>query len=87
MYYLLTEKDGYYDYLRSGEKGNIFLEEGEIWKIGETIQWNPITRQQYRYSEAWLQDNNLFFFVVAQGTQGKMKKEEQVHLFNYFSIG
>ena len=56
LYALLAKQDGWYDVFEYGKKqpvGQMYLKEGELWKIGETK--NPNTR----YSKNWLARNKL----------------------------
>ena len=62
----------------------VHLKQNEVWKIGETIQWDSANRKQYRYSSSWLKKMNLEFVPAIEGTQGKIKIAEKKALYTYY---
>lgn len=61
LYALLANKDGWYNIMQWGKKnpiGQIFLKEGELWKIGTSK--NALER----YSASFIRDNNLKMAIL-----------------------
>ena len=84
QYVLLATIDGDYPYSKNGDLSTVYLEKGQVWKIGETIRWDSKNRKQYRYSESWLRENNLKFIAAYEGTQGKIKIAEKKAIYTYY---
>lgn len=56
---------------------------GDIWKIGETTQWDSTTGRQYRYSDKWLRNNNLIFLPEFEGNVFQIKSIEKLKMLQY----
>jgi RHS repeat-associated protein len=79
LYKLTATKDGYYDLKEYGKptvKGGTYLKAGETYKIGETTQFNKVGKQK-RYSEVWLQKNNLEYVRLQNSPNRSAKKSFQ----------
>ncbi|MCL5247603.1 hypothetical protein M4I21_17420 [Cellulophaga sp. 20_2_10] len=82
LYALLAQKDGWYPVMEWGKKnpiGEMFLKEGELWKLGETK--NP-TR---RYTKKWLDKMNLDKVAVHNGPKKLMQMLEAMKLKGYLA--
>jgi hypothetical protein len=82
LYYLVATKDGFYDVMTWGSKaptGRIYLREGEIWKVGETINPNS------RYSATWLEARDLEYKRIMAGpAKSGMLTWERLKIGKYF---
>ncbi|TGE25141.1 hypothetical protein E5K00_08065 [Hymenobacter aquaticus] len=77
-----------YDWGRKNPVGMTFLPEGATWKIGETMQWNPIEQSTKRYPQVWLRATGLRLQPEYYGNQVDIKMKEQMELMNYlFNYG
>ncbi|MEM9339710.1 MAG: RHS repeat-associated core domain-containing protein [Bacteroidota bacterium] len=63
--------------------GSVQMNAGDVWKIGETTQWDSSTQTQYRYSDQWLRDNNLIFIREYEGNVFQIKSVEKLKLIQY----
>ncbi|WP_158979739.1 RHS repeat-associated core domain-containing protein [Cellulophaga sp. L1A9] len=82
LYALLAKKDGWYPVMEWGKKqpiGEMFLKEGELWKLGETK--NPKTR----YSLKWLEKMNLEKVGTHNGPKKLMQMLERMKLKGYLA--
>jgi RHS repeat-associated protein len=83
LYGLLATKDGWYPVMEYGKSkpiGEMYLKEGELWKIGETK--NP----KSRYSGAWLKKNNLEYRTLFSGTKKAVNRAfERLKLKGYLA--
>ncbi len=79
VYKLVASKDGLYDVYEWGKKGavgQVYLKKGEVWKIGETKQFNAMGKQK-RYSQKWLSQNNLEYKTLQHSPNKSAKKSFQ----------
>lgn len=67
--------DGYYTDVRNG---TIWLNAGDVWKYGETINGAN------RYSDKELRENHLQFVEEYYGNQYQCKAVEKAKILNYF---
>ncbi len=75
QYSLCAIVSGYYRNVRGG---TVYLNAGDVWKYGETTDPNG------RYSQAWLDNNNLLFTPEYYGNQYECKAVEKAKLLKYF---
>ena len=61
--------------------GTVQMYPGEIWKIGETTKWDGVN--QYRYTQKWLDENNLIFVPEYEGNVFQIKSIEKLKLIQY----
>ena len=81
LYYLVARKDGFYPVMEWGKRepmGKVWLEKGDIWKIGETK--NIVNGVQRRYSQQWLDRNNLKYIRVMKGPKKVMQRWERLKI-------
>ena len=78
VYSLRTTHDGLYPDVR---KGLVYMEKGEVWKYGETIQQPPEAR--YR-GKANLERQGLVMIRESSGSQKQIKIEEKYYLYYYY---
>jgi len=72
QYSLIATKSGRYPVYSWGNAAPTsyeWLNAGEIWKIGETIQYDPVTQKQWRYSNSYLQSIGVRFLPEVEGTK------------------
>ena len=84
LYYLVARKDGFYPLMEWGKRepmGKVWLEKGDIWKIGETK--NIVNGVQRRYSQQWLDRNNLKYIRVMKGSKKVMQRWERLKIIKY----
>ena len=84
LYYLVARKDGFYPVMEWGKRkpvGKIWLKKGDIWKIGETK--NIVKGVQRRYSQKWLDRNNLKYIRVMKGPKKAMQRWERLKIIKY----
>ena len=84
LYYLVARKDGFYPVMEWGKRdpmGKVWLEKGDIWKIGETK--NIVNGVQRRYSQQWLDRNNLKYIRVMKGPKKVMQRWERLKIIKY----
>ncbi|MDB0613889.1 RHS domain-containing protein [Tenacibaculum maritimum] len=82
LYALLAKKDSWYPVMEWGKKepvGEMFLKEGELWKIGETK--NP----KKRYTQKWLDKMNLEKVPLNKGSKKIMQMLEGMKLKGYLA--
>jgi len=77
LYNLVAKVAGTFPVLNYGQKPTTTtLGKGDLWKIGETTQFNKDGKQT-RYSQKWLDDNNLEYKTVASSPNSDDKKKFQ----------
>ena len=84
LYYLVARKDGFYPVMEWGKRepvGKVWLKKGDIWKIGETK--NIVNGVQRRYSQQWLDRNNLKYIRVMKGPKKVMQRWERLKIIKY----
>ena len=84
LYYLVARKDGFYPVMEWGKRepiGMVWLKKGDIWKIGETK--NIVNGVQRRYSQQWLDRNNLKYIKVMKGPKKVMQRWERLKIIKY----
>lgn len=77
QYALFAQKSGYYQCPLCKDQ-KIFLNIGETWKYGVTVNGQTI-----RYSVEFLQENNLRYRVEFIGNYAECLAQEKIKLFNY----
>ncbi len=77
QYALIAKKAGYYPCLHNPTK-LIFLNIGEVWKYGVTINGEKV-----RYTTKYLQENNLLYRIEFSGDYAQCLAQEKIKLFNY----
>lgn len=81
LYYLLASRDGFYDQMVWGERnpvGKVYLNEGEVWKVGETIH------PKRRYTLKWLKSKSLEYKkVMVAPTKKNMQLWEKLKISKY----
>lgn len=78
MYSLRAARSGYYPNVRGGM---VYLNEGDVWKYGETTQKPPESRYG---GKSKIEAKGLEMYVEATGTQKQMKRAENMALYKYF---
>lgn len=63
--------------------GTQYLDVGEVWKIGETIQYSPASGQQWRYSQSYLKSLNVSFVPEYVGMKTDIIFAQQMKLVDY----
>jgi hypothetical protein len=58
-----------YSWGKSNPTDSKWLNAGDIWKIGETTQYNPATQEQWRYRNSYLQSMGVRFQPEVEGTK------------------
>ena len=84
LYYLVARKDGFYPVMERCKRkpvGKVWLKKGDIWKIGETK--NIVKGVQRRYSQKWLDRNNLKYIRVMKGPKKAMQRWERLKIIKY----
>jgi RHS repeat-associated protein len=79
LYKLVAKKDGYYDLKQYGQpdvSNGAYLRKGDVYKFGETAQFNK-NGVQKRYSQAWLRKNNLEYVRLQNSPNKSAKKAFQ----------
>lgn len=91
QYTLRARTNGYYPVYTWGSltpTGTKWLEAGDIWKIGETIQYDPSTGSQWRYHQSQLNQWNVNFVPEYTGPKAEIYFVQQMKLGQYlFSNG
>ncbi|MEK7256965.1 MAG: hypothetical protein AAB316_19575 [Bacteroidota bacterium] len=77
QYVLLAKSDGLYRCKRN-QDGFIFLKKGEIWRYGVTRKG-----QKGRYSEDFLEVNNLVFRIQFNGRLDECLEQEKLKIYEY----
>ncbi|MBR3711421.1 MAG: hypothetical protein IKM99_10765, partial [Bacteroidales bacterium] len=77
VYELRANTNGIYPCV-NGTSTLVYLEAGEIWKIGETTQGNK------RYSDSWYQTYNVHMISVFEGNQREIKIHEKILIYQYY---
>ena len=80
VYELRANTDGFYPCL-NGASTTVYLDAGDIWKIGETTQGNN------RYSDNWMQSigtGGVTMQRVYYGNQRQIKIQEKIMIYNYY---
>jgi hypothetical protein len=88
QYTLRAAKTGYYPVYQWGSSipiGHDKLEKGQIYKIGETIQYDPVTKRQWRYSQTKLDNTGAGLLFVGEytGYKSQIVFVQQMKLANY----
>ena len=73
---LRTNTSGYYPCVRTSTL--VYMEAGEVWKIGETTQGNN------RYTDNWYQTYNVHMISVFEGNQREIKIHEKILIYQYY---
>ena len=79
VYELRANTDGLYPSVRTSTL--VYLEAGDIWKIGET------TQGEKRYSDGWMQsigEGGVSIHRVYYGNQRQIKIREKEMIYGYF---
>ncbi len=79
VYELRENTDGMYPCVRTASW--IYLEAGDVWKIGET------TQEKNRYSDNWMRaigDGGVTMQRVYYGNQRQIKIQEKIMIYNYY---
>ena len=87
--YYDSETGLYYNYFRyyDSDTGRFVSQDviglvgGDIWKIGETK--NIVKDVQHRYSQKWLDRNNLKYIRVMKGPKKAMQSWERLKIIKY----
>jgi RHS repeat-associated protein len=82
VYALTANKSGWYDVHEWGKLtliGQVYLEKGDLWKIGTTKNPNS------RYSKTWRQSKNLEKVTLLEGTLRTTRFWERMKLKGYVS--
>ncbi len=77
QYVLIADKEEVFPCQRCPSK-SIFLRAGEVWRYGVTRKG-----QKGRYSDEYLNENNLIFLVQTRGNLQQCLKQEKIRIFNY----
>lgn len=75
VYELRTKESGYYKDVRLGK---VYLEKGDVWKIGQTIH------KDSRYKEGSYEKENFDMFPMYKGSKTFLLIVEKVFLYNYY---
>ena len=86
QYTLRANKNGTYPVYSWGSSTPTdykYLNAGDIWKIGETIQYDPSSGQQWRYSQSYLNSMNVSFVSEYLGPKTEIVFVQQMKLAQY----
>ena len=72
-----------YSWGSSVPTGTKYLNAGDIWKIGETIQYDASTGQQWRYTQSYLNSMNVSFVSEYLGPKTEIVFVQQMKLAQY----
>ena len=79
VYELRTNTSGYYPCVRTSTM--VYLEAGEVWKIGETTQGNN------RYTDSWMSsigEGGVSMYRIYYGNQREIKIYEKEMIYSYY---
>lgn len=88
QYTLRARTDGLYPTMIWGTSipgPPVFLKAGEVWKIGETIQYDVQSKKQFRYSQVELNTWNVSFVAEFTGSKPAIVAMEGLKLIGYFA--
>jgi hypothetical protein len=86
QYTLRAKTSGVYPVYTWGSSvptGTKYLNAGEIWKIGETIQYDPSSGKQWRYLQTYLDAHNVSFVPEYLGPKTDIVFVQQMKLAQY----
>ncbi len=86
QYTLRASKNGLYPVYSWGSSlptGTQYLNAGDIWKIGETIQYDQTSRKQWRYSDVYLKSMSVEFVPEYVGPKSEIVFVQQMKLAQY----
>jgi len=86
QYSLRATRSGLYPVYSWGSAtptGTMYLNAGDIWKIGETIQYDPNSGRQWRYSQTYLDGLGVRFFSEYEGPKAEIIFVQQMKLAQY----
>ena len=88
QYKLIAKRSGFYPVMDWGRKNPVgvqWMPAGAVWRIGETLQWDPANQKQWRYSNTYLDGvgMGLRFVPEYQGNKAEIFMREQQELLMY----
>ena|GEM_PF-2555500 len=89
QYTLRAKTSGNFPVFRFGSalpSGTQFLNAGDIWKIGQTVQFNFATGRQYRYPQSQLDAWGVQFVPEFRGTRPQIMLTEKMKIWQYIHL-
>ncbi len=89
QYTLRARSPGYYPVFSWGSRnptGYQYLNTGDVWKIGQTTRYDPMSGRQYRYSQTQLDYWGVEFVPEFPGSRLQILTVEKMKIWNYIHI-